>query len=67
MTFYPATLSPEQAERIDLAAEQNREGVDLVVPPAKLFTISGKLEGLPEGYPAVSLKLLRAPEGPNAD
>jgi hypothetical protein len=60
MTFHPAARSPAEAVVVQLQAGDDRPAVDVRLAPAPAFRIGGRLDGPPEAFSGLSLRLLQS-------
>ena len=60
MTFHPSARSAAESTAVQLQAGDDRQAVDVQLRPAPAFRISGRLDGPPEAYGALRLRLMGA-------
>jgi Carboxypeptidase regulatory-like domain len=56
-TFYPGAPSIAEAQAIDLAYSQERAGVDIRLQPVAAFVVSGRIDGPPESWTNLTVRL----------
>ena len=56
--YYPAARRRAEAARIEVAASEDRRGVDLRLVPESVVRVSGRVEGPPEALADLTLRLL---------
>lgn len=56
--YFPGTPLLSEATPITVPLAGDRSGIDIVVEPAKVFRIAGRITALPESSPALTIRLL---------
>jgi hypothetical protein len=65
-TYYPASLTVESAERLDLAPGAERAGTDIRLIRAPIVAVRGTVTGIPAGVPvSISVRKVQPPRAPN--